>query len=770
MFILFTGAVAVHGQYTKEFKRIFFDADYLLETEFYEEAFNRFKNLLTLDPGNSNILFLCGACCLNIPGSEELAITYLQEAAEGVNMTYKEHSPKESNAPVYTYFMLGRAYHLHNEFDKAVENYERYLELGTNQDPLQLEYARLQIAACSRASELLADRPAFEFQDVLDQFDDDLPSCSNPVISGDGNMLIFLVDYPSDKKIMMSTQSDQYWSRPRVINSEIGMVGETYPVSLSYDGTELYLMHQYYSHSDIFVSRLEGRRWTEAEGLGRQVNGRTSETHASISRDGQTLYFTSDARGGQGSFDIYVTHLDEKGEWGPPTNLGPVINTPYEEHTPFISSNDSILFFSSQGHASIGGIDVFYSELNADGIWSEPVNLGYPVNTTADNLFFNPGWDELDGYYAVRRMEDPTSNTINMVIELEPEPEVLAEVTEPADAVEEVVVTSEPADSIVEMIAIAEPVETVQETEVSEAVSTPPEEVDTPPEEIVTPSEEIPSLTTAIEPEETDEIQEVLNRGRDTATAREILVEQPDEEPAEQPVVVPLQAAVPLTELKACIPFEHNSFELNLTAQLEVEKLVELLQANPGTTIELTGHADATGDAEYNMLLSFQRADQVANYLTRKGVNPDRISIHARGEEDPVARNWNPDGTDAPLGRYLNRLVTVNISGPVPGDAGLYGVYVPKSLRPDKQQSDSEESRTFTFTIQLMANLGPINPSRFRGVDDVDEHICIDAYYRYTCGEFRTAQEAREALMELQKMGYEDAFIQTREWYLLAKE
>ena len=420
LFFLFLAVgMTLNGQYTKEFKRIFFDADYLLETGFYEEALNRYKNLLTLDPGNSNILFYCGACCLNIPGNEELAITYLKEAAEGVSLSYKNKSHKESGAPLLTYFMLGQAYQLNYQFPEALSRYKEYLEIGTNQDPVQVDYARMQIEACERAANIERTLPSFEFHGVLEHFEDDLPSCSNPVISGDGKMLIFLVDYPSDKKIMMSTRTDSLWSRPKVINSQLGMVGETYPVSISYDGKDLYLVHHFYSHADIFVSHLEGNRWSEAEALGYQINGRTSETHASISRDGQSLYFTSDARGGSGSFDLYVSHLNEKGEWGEPENLGSVINTPYEEHTPFISSNDSILFFSSQGHASIGGVDVFHSRLQSNGTWSEPENLGYPVNTTGDDLFYNPGWDKMEGYYAVRREDDPTSNTINMVLELE---------------------------------------------------------------------------------------------------------------------------------------------------------------------------------------------------------------------------------------------------------------------------------------------------------------------------------------------------------------
>ncbi|MCK5691989.1 MAG: PD40 domain-containing protein, partial [Bacteroidales bacterium] len=322
--LLFLAAgTTLNGQYTKEFKRIFFDADYLMETGFYEEAFNRYKNLLTLDPGNSNILFHCGACCLNIPGNEKQAISYLKEAAEGVTLNYKEKSHKEPGAPILTYFMLGQAYHLNNQFTEALSQYTEYLEIGSKQDQVQLDYARMQMEACERAASIGRTHPSFEFQGVLDHFEDDLPSCSNPVISGDGNILIFLVDYPSDKKIMMTTRTDSVWSRPKVINSEIGMVGETYPVSLSHDGKDLYLVHKFYSHSDIFVSHLNGKRWSEAEALGYQINGRTSENHASISRDGQSLYFTSDVRGGYGSFDIYVSHFTEKGEWGDPVNLGP---------------------------------------------------------------------------------------------------------------------------------------------------------------------------------------------------------------------------------------------------------------------------------------------------------------------------------------------------------------------------------------------------------------------------------------------------------------
>jgi len=728
LFLLIAASFSVSGQYTKEFKRIYFDATYLYETGFYNEAFSRYKNLLTLDPGNSNILFHCGACCLNIPGNELQAITYLEESVKGVTTAYKDNSHKEPGSPVITHFMLARAYHLNGDFDKAIISYNSYLDTGGDEDPQQLQYARLQIEACLRAALIVDNSPSFEFQSVLDQFDDDLPSCNNPVISGDGNILIFLVDYPNDKKIMMTVRGDKLWSRPRVINSEIGMVGETYPVSLSYDGQELYLVHQFYSHSDIFVSRFEGGRWSEAEALGHNVNGRTSETHASISRDGNTLYFTSDVRGGYGSFDIYVSKLDDKGEWGLPVNLGPGINTTFEEHTPFISSNDSILFFSSQGHASIGGIDVYYSELESDGNWGEPINLGYPVNTTGEDLFFNPGWDELDGFYAVRREDDPGSNTINMVIKLEPE-EVVAEV---------------------------QTVEETPEQPEEEPEAQPEEEPKAQGKEVV-PNPVVVAATVelAIEPPETDEIEEVLNRDA-------------VEPPPPQPAATPLLPEAPLgpTLLETSLPFEHNKYELNMAAMLEVERLAELLVVNPEAKVELTGHSDHTGRDEYNMLLSLQRVDQVAQYLEMRGIPKDRIALHGKGEKAPVAWNRYPDGEDAPLGRYLNRMVFARVVSENPMVGELKGTYLPPALKFQGESYGSTEDGFYWFTIQLKSSYGrAANMARFQGAGDVVENRCKDGYYRYTTGSFKDFWAAKELLQKIQKLGYEDSYIQTMDYY-----
>jgi outer membrane protein OmpA-like peptidoglycan-associated protein len=600
---------------------------------------------------------------------------------------------------------------------------------------------------------MVDNAPSFEFQSVLDQFDEELPSCSNPVISGGGDLLIFLVDYPNDKKIMESRKEGDYWSRPKVINSYLGMVGETVPVSLSYDGKELYLMHQFYSHSDIFVSRYENGRWTEAEALGHQVNGRTSETHASISRDGQTLYFVSDKRGGQGSLDIFVSRKDEKGEWGEPRNLGPVVNTEFEERTPFISANDSILFFSSQGHNTIGGLDVFYSELGPDGQWGEPVNLGFPVNTTDDNVFFNPGWNEMDGYYAMRREDDPTSNTINMVIELEPQ-EMLAEEME----VEE----PGPED---------EPVAEIQATEQAPATEEAPAIADEQPSTAASPTvgvvalpllvedeeEEESALEEAIEPEETDDIHLALNNGdlgEDTGTVA------PNDVNEAHLSVVPVQGS---TVLVTSVPFDHNKHSLSLGAILEAERIADLMTRYPESTAKIIGHADETGAADYNMMISHQRAETVLGYLEIRGVDTERITLEARGEHSPAALVREADGSRSLLGLYVNRQVRVCVQNPLPMKDSLGGFYVPSYLMRVELAHQKEPEPI--FTVQVKAAKGEIPASLFGEMEGIREYVCDDGFYRYAVGEFPDLRAAKASLEELRAEGYPDAFIQTLIYY-----
>jgi outer membrane protein OmpA-like peptidoglycan-associated protein len=374
----------------------------------------------------------------------------------------------------------------------------------------------------------------------------------------------------------------------------------------------------------------------------------------------------------------------------------------------------------------MGGLDVFHSTLQPDGSWSEPENLGYPVNTTGDDIFFNPGWTEMESYYAIRRDDDPSSSTINMALKLEyEEEELLADLPGTKKEMDQ-------PEVIIPM--------TIAET---------------------TSSTETSTEAILVEPPNTDEIEMVLNERR------------PEVEPVYEPEGVseeiPLEVSTPLepsaftNSLTTLVPFITNKYELGMAAQLEVEKIAELMMYSPDSKVELIGHTDSTGDEDFNMLLSLYRSEKVAEYLEMRGIERDRIKVDGQGEATPIAINSFSDGSDALLGRYLNRQVFVRITGDLPVDSKLCGVYVPANLIPAVNSAEARD-REYHFTIQLMAVSAPLSDSYFANLS-VNEYACKDGLYRYTSSSFRTFQEAKQRLLHLRKQGYPDAFIQTREWY-----
>ena len=189
--------------------------------------------------------------------------------------------------------------------------------------------------------------------------------------------------------IFYSVNIDNEWIEPVNINPQIISDGDLYPASISYNGNELYLVKRTNDITDIYVSYLVDCIWTKAEKLNNNINSSFNETHACISEDGRLLYFTSDRPKGIGGLDIYTSEKDKDNQWSKPKNLGETINTEFDEDTPFITNKGKRLFFSSKGHYNMGGFDIFYSEMDYNN-WLTPVNIGYPINNTGDNLFFMP--------------------------------------------------------------------------------------------------------------------------------------------------------------------------------------------------------------------------------------------------------------------------------------------------------------------------------------------------------------------------------------------
>ncbi len=348
---------------------------------------------------------------MNIPGQEYKAIPYLEKAVTSTTLKYKKRSFKEKKAPHYAYFSLGNAYRINNETAKALETYEIFTNSDEFEGNYNISIVEDEIRACERSKIIQDDPVDVEFQELESPINTSTNN-TNAVLSGDGNTMIFVTELAFYDAIELSRKVNGLWSEPEVLNPQVGSDGDMYPTSLSYDGKELYMVKRTEGNNDIYVSRMGTDFWSKAVPLGNAINSGADETHASITADGMSLYFTSSRRGGYGELDIYRSDRLSSGEWREAVNLGPAINTELNEDTPFPSVDGKRLYFSSEGHFNMGGYDVFFSNLDDNMQWKDPINIGFPINTTVDDLFFYPVGDGSQGYMSKIEREGPHAYNI----------------------------------------------------------------------------------------------------------------------------------------------------------------------------------------------------------------------------------------------------------------------------------------------------------------------------------------------------------------------
>jgi len=383
----------LNGQTREEIREFFEEGEYFFSRGDYQEAAYYFRRVIDKYPDNPNYNFKLGECYLNIPGNETLAIPYFEKAVRKTvaKNKYRKKDIEETNAPLHALFYLGNVYRMNNQLDDALKVYGTFVNSPFYYGNYNETIVDNEIKACERAK-IIKDSPIDFAEQVLDTVVNTTASELNPVVSADGTFMVFIRRLKFYDAILFIMKQDQSWSTPMNLNPLIGSDGDFYPTCLSPDGTSLYLVKGSPQNDDIYVAYRTGYSWSKAEKLNKKINTKVKETSAWISSDGQTLWFVSTRRGGYGGTDIYYSRLDKNKDWGKAQNPGKTINTALDEESPCLTGNDSILFFSSKGHDSMGGFDIFYSE-NAAGHWTKPVNVGFPVNNTSDNL----GFIALDG-------------------------------------------------------------------------------------------------------------------------------------------------------------------------------------------------------------------------------------------------------------------------------------------------------------------------------------------------------------------------------------
>jgi len=385
-------------QSKSELKNTFYDAESWILFEDFKEALPLYEQLLKSYPGNSNFLYRIGQCYINIPGEKEKAISYLEEATKNINPDYRDGKFRETGAPCDALYFLANAYRINDELDKAIETYNLFKK-NLKPEIYDSNIVNLQIQSCYTAMKLIGT-PVYIKETNIGKNINETNSEFNPVISDDEKMLVFSKSEAFYDAILYSTRTNGRWTTPINMNELLKVDRDFYPTSISSDGRTLYLYSTVDYDGIIYTTKFENGNWTPVTRLNDNINTKFWESHATISHDNKKLYFTSNRKGTLGGLDIYVSSRDSIGDWGPAVNLGPVINTPYNEESPFLSKDDKTLFFSSRGHYNMGGYDIFYSTLLDNGEWSVPLNVGYPLNSTDDDVFFKPLNEGYEGYLA----------------------------------------------------------------------------------------------------------------------------------------------------------------------------------------------------------------------------------------------------------------------------------------------------------------------------------------------------------------------------------
>ncbi len=392
--------ISLNAQKKSELKEIWLEAESHYLYGEYELANPLYLMLNDIKPGNANIKYKIGNCYLNIFDEKPKAIPFLEEAVKNTSYGSKTGLMNEKRAPVDAYFSLGNAYRITNSLDFALNTYRLFKKLISETGEMKnQEFINQQIQACNLAS-VQMQAPINVLITPLKEYINQGSVNERPVVSYDGSTMAYTERRGLESVIYITRKEGDNWGTPVDITAEAAMGTDCYTTSLNSDGTELYLFKNDNYDGNIYMTTYKNGKWSDIVSLNKNINTKYYESHAAISSDGKKLYFTSNRLGGLGELDLWVSEKDQTGDWGIPVNLGNVINSPYNEETPFISSDGLTLTFSSEGHGSIGGYDIFKSTSTA-GIWSNPVNIGFPLSTTDDDLGFEPFDNGAFGYYSI---------------------------------------------------------------------------------------------------------------------------------------------------------------------------------------------------------------------------------------------------------------------------------------------------------------------------------------------------------------------------------
>jgi outer membrane protein OmpA-like peptidoglycan-associated protein len=438
----------------------------------------------------------------------------------------------------------------------------------------------------------------------------------------------------TNEDFFRSRRINDQWETSVPVEGEVNTAQNEAAQNISQDGQWLVFTgcnHQDgFGSCDIYISYLGKEGWTEGVNLGGWINSDQWESQPCLSPDKRDLYFASRRQGGLGGIDIYVSHIQDNGKWGEPENLGPGINTSGDEQCPFIHADNQTLYFTSNYWQGYGDEDLFYVKKGPNGDWSKPVNLGYPINTINREATLFIDASGKTAYYASDRSDSKGGMDIysfELREDLRPNKTlwIKGQVFDKK--------TTKGLPSAVELIDLSSN-RTISKVQTDEKGN---------------------YLITL--PVGKDYVFNVNRKGYLFYSDNFFLSQHDPDSIYEKNIPLqPIEANA--TIVLKNIFFDVNKFDLKPESQIELDKVVQLMNDNPSLKIQIAGHTDNAGKPADNLTLSNNRAKTVVSYLINKRISPQRLSYKGFGETKPVADNNNAEN------RAKNRRTELKVVNP----------------------------------------------------------------------------------------------------------
>lgn len=557
---------------------------------------------------------------------------YLKEPVQAKDEYYKVLAINKNFFPS-TYFTLGHLEVDGGNYEKGKINFQNYLT-SKEKDITMADESEFMIKLCDFAMNAVKNPIPFEPKNLGENINTEHAEYL-PALTADENVFIFTKrlpwegsDYQFQEDFYVSFKQDGLWMPATPIGKPINTNKNEGAQCLSPDGQYIFFTacnrDDGFGRCDIYVSRLKGNSWGIPVNIGKPINTSKWESQPSISSDGMAIYYSSNRNGsyGKNTEDIWKSDLLESGEWGPPENMGPKINTSQSEQSPFIHPDNQTLYFSSDGHLGMGRFDIYVCRKDENGEWGQPENLGYPINTSGNENSLIVSLDGKYAYFASSR-EDGFGDMDIYTFELHEKARPKT-VTYVKGLVYDIK-NKKNLFARFEFIDLA-----------------------TGEKVIESHSNELSGDFLVCLPANKDYALNVSKDGY-LFYSESYFLKQKDK-------FEPIFMDIPLTRIEVGekvilknIFFETGKYILKPESKAELNKVVEFLNSNANIKVEIGGHTDNVGNDEDNMLLSDYRAHAVLEYLFEKKINPSRLIAKGYGETQPIADNETDEG------RALNR-------------------------------------------------------------------------------------------------------------------